>query len=347
MKATLALWFLIALLFLTACVRPAPGAGSGAEGTPPPVETLPVSPVVEADVSTPAEQTGASSTIPAGIPATFTPVPPTPTMPPPPRLTDTPDPGAILPTATPDPLIEVVKSASAPVVFDAYPSTDGQWVASVVQHRCISAGEGEGFGYEFLRLFNNWEGTERVAADQLFSCGGLGAFGLAGQFWSANNRYFYFTDAREGLPDGCGTWWLQPLLRLDPVTGQVERLGGGPLSPDGGRLATWSGSDLAVWDLNEDLLFRLPVAIGDARRGPIAWSPDGQAIAYLQAAAICPPTGPATLVRVDVAAGSQEVLLVSEAPVFDGLSWESPEAITLRVVEESGRFNLATGTLGR
>jgi hypothetical protein len=50
---------------------------------------------------------------------------------------------------------------------------------------------------------------------------------------------------------------------------------------------------------------------------------------------------------VDVAAEAQEVLLVSEDTVFDALSWEAPEAITLSAGGETWRFNLTTGTLER
>ena len=37
---------------------------------------------------------------------------------------------------------------------------------------------------------------------QLLYCGGIGASGLEGKFWSPDSRFFYYTNAREGWPDG-------------------------------------------------------------------------------------------------------------------------------------------------
>ena len=81
---------------------------------------------------------------------------------------------------------------------------------------------------------------------QLISCGGLGAYGLAGSFWSGTSRFYYFTNAAHGVPDGCG-YWLPPLLRLDLTDWSITDLGSGTLSPNRLRMASlagWRAGDL-------------------------------------------------------------------------------------------------------
>ncbi len=244
---------------------------------------------------------------------------------------------AVEATATPEqtPDIAAMVMAKEPaILFNSYVSPDGQWRTDVMVYDCVDIGMADQFGYEQLKLVNVASGEERVVADQLRSCGGLGAFGLEGLFWSSNSHYFYYTEAREGGPDGCSQAWLRPISRIDTVSFKAERLGGGPTSPDGKKLATWQGRDLVVWDLNGSELNRA-AALFESFPATIAWAPDGQSLVYLQIASPC-LAGETQLVRVDLANFKPEVLLESAKPSFGKVSWEVQDELTL--VDENGKL---------
>jgi hypothetical protein len=216
---------------------------------------------------------------------TLTPIPP-------PTLTSTFTPGPTQPlSATPTPdLAATVIALSQPRSHAAYPSPDGEWQAEVVIYECVQVNEESINAYEQLKLSRVSQGTEQVVDSQLLFCGGLGAYGLEGLFWSANNRYFYYTNAREGVPDGCG-YWQRPVIRVDVTNQQVEALGRGTVSPDGTKLATWQDRELVVWDANQGEIGRATAAVQDIGPGSIVWSPDSRALVYLQVASYCPLSG--------------------------------------------------------
>ena len=197
--------------------------------------------------------------------------------------------------------------------------------------------EADANAYEQLIMIDN-SGSETIADSQLLNCSGLGTFGLEGLFWSPNSRYFYYTDARQGVPDGLCGYWEKPILRLQIDSLEKELLGMGPLSPDGTKLATWLGTDLVLWDVNEKPeLGRIstqplnPVT----GSGPIAWSPDSQALVYVQTESFCPVAGNSRIVRLDVPTLAQTTVLESEAPTFSRASWEVPD--TVKLFDENGK----------
>ena len=232
-------------------------------------------------------------------------------------------------------------TVQAPRVFDSYPSPDDSWRAEVVIYDCIkvdSASPDEN-AYEELRLVDLSSGEAKVIDTQLQYCGGLGAAGLEGLFWSPNSRYFYYTDGRAGVPDGCGQYWQRPILRYEINTSGTEELGGGPLSPDGTKIATWHEEDLVIWDVNEgDELGRFSYDIANLELevgpGAIIWSPDNQALVYTLAESYCPPSGRSAIVQVDLSTLEQKIVLESEAPTFGDAVWAEAEEISL--FDESG-----------
>ena len=123
--------------------------------------------------------------------------------------------------------VTAIMTASPPRIYATYPSPNNQWRIEIVIHDCVRTGDDqEAKAYEALKLIRSRDGTEMAVQDQLRYCGGLGAFGLDGLRWSADSRYFFFTDAREGQPDGAppGTeTWKPPVYRLDAAQGRVER----------------------------------------------------------------------------------------------------------------------------
>jgi len=247
------------------------------------------------------------------------------------------------PTVTPD-IAATVIAMQQPRLYGSYPSPDGKWRAEVVIYECVRTGEVKEIAYEQLKLVQVANGDERIADAQLRYCGGLGAFGLAGLFWSPNGRYFYYTDAREGVPDGCG-YWKRPIIRLDSTSLDKEYLGAGSRSPDGGKIATWQGRELVVWNINGGEIARVP-AIAEAQPGPIAWSPDSQALAYVQFASYCPLSGKSYVVHLDLLALKWTLLSESEKPTFGDVSWDVPNELVL--FDENGKqwiYNFATQQL--
>lgn len=264
----------------------------------------------------------------------------------------TPNPPTRAPSATPDyeatmdPIADAVKTAGVPRLHASYPSPDGQWRAEIIIYDCVQVGELDSNAYEELRLIEVSTGETEVVDSQLQYCGGLGAAGLDGRFWSDNSRYFYYTDAREGVPDGGCGYWEPSLRRLDTADASKEELGMGPLSPDETKLATWQDSDIVVWSLDEGEIGRAPALPADAVRGPVAWSPDGEALIYLQTEDYCFPFGTSYVVRLDLPELEPELLIESSEPAFIGVTWDQQDRI--RLSDEEGNawtYDFETGEL--
>lgn len=284
---------------------------STATSTPEPAETI-----------TPTEQ---SST------ATPTRVPPTATRAP--TATPRPSPTPFVSTEEPD-IAATLVAGGAPRLYASYPSPDGALRAEVLIHDCTLIAEGQENAYDILNVVDAG-GEIHFVDGQLQFCGGLGAFGLAGLFWSPSGRYFYYTEAREGVPDGCG-YWTRPVSRVDTADWSTADLGNGPVSPDGSRLAAWDGRDLAVYDIDGGEVGRVAAVSPQAALGPIVWSPEGNALVYLQAEMFCIPgqSGATSVVRVEVPALTSEILLSSTSPAFQSVAWDAP--IALDLVDDTG-----------
>jgi hypothetical protein len=237
----------------------------------------------------------------------------------------------VTPPATPEAAATVV-SLATPEVQGDFLSPDGRWRAQIVVYPCVETGEGQ-LAFEELRLTDARDGNAVLVDQQLRFCEGLGAFGLGGLFWSPNSRYFYYTDAREGQPDGgCGPW-IPPTVRLDAETHESVRLGNGPLSPDKSRLATWQDPEVVVWDMETGEAARVKSRVADSFPGQIAWSPDGRSLAYLQTDSMCPPSNASYVTLLNLEDLSQEALLDTDEQGFVGLVWEIDPALRLTTAD--------------
>jgi len=245
---------------------------------------------------------------------TATPISTSTPTPPPPTQTSA-------PTAAPD-IVGTIVATGQPRIYASYPSSDGKWRAEVVIYDCVQVVGVDKNAYEQLKLVPVGPGAEKIVDSQLQYCGGLGAYGLEGLFWSPNSRYFYYTDAREGVPDGCG-YWERPIIRLDMADWTAKRLGGGPLSPDKTKIATWQGQELVLWDVNQGETARTAAAVSGATAGSIAWSPDSQALVYLQNSSDCYPLGRSYIVHLDLHTLQHTLLLESETPSFGTVIWDA------------------------
>jgi hypothetical protein len=258
-------------------------------------------------------------------------------------LVSTPDPAA---TTEPDVAATLIAGA-APRLYASYLSPDGRQRAEVHIFDCTPFPDGGAYAYDRLQFIDTASSATHFIDGQVQACGGLGAFGLAGLFWSPNGRFFYYTEAREGVPDGCG-YWTRPISRADTADGTATDLGGGPVSPDGRRLAVWDERDLVAYDVDSGEIGRIAAADPAAALGPIAWSPDGRSLAYVQAGAFCVPgeSGMTTVVRVDLPAMIDSVLLRSSDPAFQSLAWDEPAVLLLGDgADGQWRYDLAGGEL--
>jgi len=276
---------------------------------------------------------------------------------PPPYSPAAPLPDAPSPVALATPLPTPAEAAA--VIFAVRPETqtehlspDGRWRAVVYTYPCTQVDDVP-VAYDELRLISVDSGSDPLIAHQLQYCEGLGAIGLGGLFWSANSRYFYYTDARQGVPDGGCAPYTRPTFRLDVATLATQPLGSGPRSPDGTRLAAWQDGELVIWDLETGAAEHVSPLDSANVQGAIAWSPDGQSLAYLQTENPCPPSGRAIITRIDLPGLEQSVVLdtaeLDQQPRFYlGLAWDAADM--LRIVAEEGaewRLDLTTGALTR
>jgi hypothetical protein len=270
-----------------------------------------------------------------------------------PSATITRRPAPTEPTSTPDYLIEgtaiaqTVVAIVRPRIYASYPSPDRKWQVDILIHDCTQIqADGDPNAYEQMNLIQVNGGSETVVDSQLQNCGGVGAYGLGGLYWSPNSRYFYYTDARESFPDGAGGYWARPIKRVDVLTQEVLDVGGGHLSPDKKKLAFWEENEIVLWSLDEDEIGRLPAIIPGAFHGQIAWSQDGNSLAYLQTELDCYPYGKSYVRRVHLRPLIQSLLFESESPSFGFLAWDAPYRISL--VDEQGdkwSYNLASKDL--
>ena len=126
-------------------------------------------------------------------------------------------------------LVEAIMTGSPVRTLAEYPSPDGLWHAEIDAYDCthVATDVPEEYAFETLQVIRIEDGTSWTADTQLIACGGIGAYGLNGLAWSADSQYFYFNEAREGIPDGDGAGWTPPVFRFDITTSTSEMLGPG------------------------------------------------------------------------------------------------------------------------
>ena len=204
--------------------------------------------------------------------------------------------------------------------------------AEVVIHDCMKVDPRESAdanAVELLKLIRVSDQTEMIVESALLNCGGLGAYGIGGMFWSPSSQYFYYTDARESLPDGLCGYWARPIKRVNVDNQKVDSVGEGHLSPNKTKLALWQNTEIVIWSLDEGEIAHVPATIPEAFKNEIAWSPDSQSLVYLQTELDCFPFGKSYVTRLDLSGMTQHLLLESEIPSFSWLTWDAPYRISL------------------
>ncbi|HSF83481.1 MAG TPA: hypothetical protein VLA49_19740 [Anaerolineales bacterium] len=268
---------------------------------------------------------------------------PTPTRSPTPQATRT-------KTASPQPTADAqsrLLTEVPPRIYGSYPSPDGNWEVQVIIYDCTSVDPDAPWGnsLEQLVLIRLADSTRTVLDDQFINCGGLGASGLEGRFWSNDSKFFFYTSAREGVPDGCGYFWARPLLRVDITDPNPIRFGSSVISPDGKMIAAWISGQLEIWETSGDQIAMAQIPVSAASIGPIVWSPDNRSVAYLLSEEQC-MDGETYVVTVAIADMEPVLVLTSEDPGFFDLSWDTRDTLTLLDRERiAWSLNLMTGQL--
>lgn len=244
----------------------------------------------------------------------------------------------LTPSPTPDftatASVKALMTTVQPKVLETYSSPDEIWKVEIVRYDCINYTYEDYHGtiaYEQIKILSLSTGSEKVIAGQLQACDGIGTYGFGGLYWSPNSRYFYYTDSREGYPETCGNYVALPIYRLDTGIQEAAIIGGGPLSPDGTKIAMWQDHEIIIWDLDDGEVGRTSGLVSSVLNGQISWSPSGQSVAYLQTTWDCAPDYGKTYVTLLTLPNlSQRLLLEYDSPGFGWLSWDTTDRISLK-----------------
>ena len=251
------------------------------------------------------------------------------------------------PPATPADAQSRLLTEVSPRIHGSYPSPDGNWEAQVIIYDCTSVDPEApgGNSLEQLVLIRLADSTRTLVDNQFIYCGGLGASGLEGRFWTNDSKFFFYTSAREGVPDGCGYFWARPLLRVDISDPKPTRFGASVISPDGKMIAAWISGQLEIWETSGGQIAMAQTPVSVASTGPIAWSPDNRSVAYLLSEEQC-MTGETYVVTMPLADMEPVLVITSENPSFFDLSWDNLNTLTLFDRERNAwSLNLMTGQL--
>ena len=202
-------------------------------------------------------------------------------------------------------VIAAVLAASQPVVLQDVEAPDGLWRAQVTSYPCVDIGE-QVASYETLAIIDLRTGAAQTVAEQVINCGGLGAYGLSVRRWS--DDFLYYTDAREGVPDGLVTDWVPPLWRVQLADLEVERLGRGQFASNGTWLVTWDTVQINIMPVNAGTVSPLTPQPQNLQLLSVRWLPDNSGLIYIQADMPIMATR-STVTHIDLATMTQTVLL--------------------------------------
>lgn len=210
-----------------------------------------------------------------------------------------------------DTLIDAVVAASQPNIIET--STQGDYTASVTVYPCTAI-DGQEMSYERLDITDNTTNETHLIADQLIYCGGLGGFGLSIGRWmpSADGegeaRFLYYTDAREGEPDGAVLGWERPLWRVNLADFQVESLNQAKFSLTAQELVAWDQNQIRVVSAYNDESTDFPLMPAGLQMVEVTWLPLNSGVIYIQTDKLIGGSRN-TVTHIDLATMEQTVIL--------------------------------------
>ena len=205
-------------------------------------------------------------------------------------------------------IVAAVTAASAPETIQQRESPDGSQRAQVMVYPCTDVGGGQEYSYERLDLFDTATEGVRPIAEQVINCGGLGAYGLWVFRWSENGAFLYYTDAREGTPDGFVGGWAAPIWRAHMADLLSENLGQAQFSPDGQWLARWDQTRIGIMPLEASEATDFALLPAGLQVLNVVWLPDSSGLVYIQAD-VPIQSSRSALTHIDLATMTQSLLL--------------------------------------
>lgn len=210
-------------------------------------------------------------------------------------------------------VIEAVMAAAAPDILQVVPSPTGTVEAVITVYPCVAVGQDSDMAYERLDIRETATGAITPVTEQVINCGGLGAYGLSIRRWTEDGRFLYFSDGREGTPDGAATGAFAPLWRLDVDEMRLEALDNGSIAPNGAWVALWeSGADAALSLLplsaEREAAQRVDLLPAGLSLASITWLPDSSGVLVIQ---VDDPNAPraSAVTYIDAAALEPRILL--------------------------------------
>ena len=101
-----------------------------------------------------------------------------------------------------------------------------------------------------------------------------------------------------------------------------------------------------IWDFERGEIARTSALMPHATLSGMAWSPDGESIAYLQIVGDCFNATDSYLVMLDVTGLEHNLLVESNTPAFIGLEWTNPSELVLYTIDgQKWDYNLQTKEL--
>ena len=212
----------------------------------------------------------------------------------------------------PEEIIEAVMVFSHPEIHQQLDSPDRTLTIELIIYPCVEI-SGQETSYERMILIDNRTGELQQITDQLINCGGLGGFGLWALRWSEDSKYLYYTDAREGSPDGFVGLWNPPLWRVRIADLQIENLGQAQFSPDSAWIAAWTQDEINLVSVNSDRSMSFELLPSELQMFELSWLPDNSGLIYIQADTLYGAASRTTVTYLDLETGMQTVLLDRES----------------------------------
>ncbi len=208
-------------------------------------------------------------------------------------------------------IVAVVTDIAEPEVIQQFDGPAGMRYVEVTRYPCTNVDEQE-VAYEHLDLVDTATDEREQIAQQVIFCGGLGAYGFGVQRWSLSGTYLYYTDAREGVPDGLAVGWVPPVWRVDLTTMDVQRLGPARYAPNGQLIVAWDRSQLQIIPMDAEGVTDFLLRPTELELVDVLWLPDSSGVLYTQADMLFGPVTRSTVTHIDLEAGEQTILLERE-----------------------------------
>jgi hypothetical protein len=250
-----------------------------------------------------------------------------------------------VPTINTVSLIEKIRTENDPVTLWSSKSPDGQLQIDVVAYECVPVENNLEMTLEQIELIHTEGSGVDLLNETLYNCGGLGAGGFEGLFWSPNSQYFYYSI--RGIPDGlyCFPYYLD-LFRVDITDGSDSLSNRGPVSPDGISLVRLGETELIIMNLDTGEEMKAPLPVENGFIKIAAWSLDGDQLIYIITPSECVPNETAYLILYNIEGGEHTLLETIEGNTLINITWDTPEEIRLQDIQRRDwAYDLETGEL--